>query len=732
VQLAMRDAEIRLQALGEVGREPGLTLGQADARTLDDLVAQTESASANLRAATATFVDQRDPGTQGPNDRVTAAVGNIAASESAYAAALNGIAAIEGDASAAAVQLARTEEIYFAVLLIVLVVGAMSFVIIPAERRSASDIERSIRFQEQNARIGSEVAKHAAIRDYRMSEAQFQALFRTAGFGVALTDDRGCILDTNPALCRITGYDAQELRGTRFGAWAVERCDGVFAPDDDGMFDGAAHVSGRELEYVRKDKSKIWAEERITRAIGADGRTLVYIGLVNDVTARKQAEDRLRYDATHDTLTDLFNRKAFVEAVSEAIAASTLDRNESFAILMIDLDRFKFVNDSRGHPFGDAVLTKVSERLRACARPGDVVARFGGDEFTMLLRHVGSAEQALALTASVLETLAGPLRVGELTIRTSASIGICIWSPEIGLAETILQAADAAAYRAKAHGRACVVVYDKDMAARDSVRTQIGLALRSALENRELRLDYQPIVDIVLNRCIGFEALLRWSHPELGNVPPDLFIPVAEESGLMVPIGSWVMREAVRQLAVWQRELSAPNLSMNINVSAQQLASPQFLADLQSMLGERAVQPDSLAFELTETAMLEGDRQTRDALDAIRLAGAHLVLDDFGMGYSSLAYLTKLPIDALKIDRMFISGAGEGVASPQIVRALIALAHSMNLEVIAEGLETAQQAAELTAMGCRVAQGFLMSTPLQVSAVGDFMRPYPERVRLAQ
>jgi diguanylate cyclase (GGDEF)-like protein/PAS domain S-box-containing protein len=718
IKFALRGALDKLSAEGALDKEPLDTLTADQQRNVGDLIDHAATLSSDLGAAGATLLQAEQPGSRESDAEISSAIGAIAAVENADASTLSNIAGIEREGALGAAGAAGSAELDLALILVALLAGGIGLAIVPAHRGAAKSLERSIRSQEQNARIKSEVAKHAAERDRRMSEAQFFALFQSASIGVALADESGSIFETNPALQRITGYSNGELCGRLIESLAQDPSE----PADPVRCDESAAGAGRERRYMRCDGSTFWAEERISRASDADGRNVVCIGLITDVTARKEAEARLRYDASHDTLTGLNNRKAFLAEVDRSLKSIAGGPDDSFAILFIDLDRFKFVNDSRGHAFGDAVLTEIGRRLNNWARTDEAIARFGGDEFTALVPRVANAEEARRRAGELHDALSMPMRFGDLSIRTSASIGICLWSPSVKSAEEMIQAADAAAYRAKARGRACSIVYDDGMAESDRSRTRIGLDLRTAMENDELRIVYQPIMDLRTRRGIGFEALLRWAHPELGEISPNVFVPIAEESGLIVPIGDWVMRQAIHQLAVWRREQSSIDISMNINVSAQQLVNPDFVDNLKSVLRAGEVPASSLAFELTETAMLDSDRLARQALDAIRSAGAHLALDDFGMGYSSLANLVGLPIDALKIDRLFVSGLEEGLTSPAIVKAVVALARAMNVDLIAEGVETIKQESELFAMGCRFAQGYLFSRPLERADACAFVR----------
>jgi len=708
IKFALRDALDQLDSEGALDGGPLATLSADQQRKLSDLIEHASTLSSGLASAGATLLQAEQPASGASDAELTSDIDGIAAVENADTSTLSSIAGIEQEAAVEASGAARDADTYLAFIVLTLLAAAVGLVIIPAHRATSRSLEQSIRSQAQNARIQSEVAKHVAERDRRMSEAQFIALFQSASIGVALADEAGIIFETNPALQQITGFSNRELCGRSIGSLAQDQTE--------------SSDLGAERRYVRRDGSAFWAEERISRAADADGRNVVCIGLITDVTARKEAEIRLRYDASHDTLTGLNNRSAFLEEVARSLNRDVGGANEPFALFFVDLDRFKFVNDSRGHAFGDAVLTEIGRRLKEWARAGEAIARFGGDEFTALVPRVATAEEARRRSAQLHEALAVPMRFGDLSMRTSASIGICLWSPGIKSAEDMIRSADAAAYRAKAKGRACSVVYDDAMAETDRSRTRVGLDLRTAMENDELRIMYQPIVDLRTRRGIGFEALLRWEHPELGDISPSIFVPIAEESGLIVPIGDWVMRRAIDQLAAWRRDYSPIDIAMNVNVSAQQLVNPDFVANLIAALRAAEVPARSLSFELTETAMLDSDRLARQALDAIRAAGAHLALDDFGMGYSSLANLIDLPIDALKIDRLFVSGPDEGLASPAIVKAVVALARAMNVDLIAEGVESRKQEAELTAMGCRYAQGFLFSRALEQADATAFVR----------
>ena len=716
VMLGLRNAVVHLQSLH--GSPPGdrASVSTDDATALQDRVDQADSAYSDVIEASNALLALAAPGSTAQPAQIDRAVDRVATTEATFSDALQNAQTIYERSATTATGDLRSEELALIVTIIALLVVEIVVLIAPAHRDASRTLERSIRSQEQNARIGSEVARHVADRERKEAETQFQTLFRNATIGVALTDERARILDSNPALQRILGYSASELLGSQFGEWA----DAVAAP-----------ASGPECErvYICKNGQKIWVEERLSKALAPSGASLVSVGMVHDITARKEAEQRLRHDATYDSLTGLSNRKVFQRATERAYRRASGSPADSFAVLMIDLDRFKFVNDSRGHRFGDAVLAEIGRRIKIWARPNDVVARFGGDEFTALLRESTDPAVATDLADTLQSALSAPIVLGDLTIRTTASIGICMWSPAVQSAEEMLQAADAAAYRAKANGRACSIVYDIDMAAGDRIRNRIGTELRFALERHQLRVVYQPVFESKLRRCVGFEALLRWSHPELGDVSPGTFIPIAEESGLIAPIGNFVLREAGRQLAAFRRHFAS--CTMNVNVSTQQFVDPKFLTELEAMLHDTGLPGAALGLEITETTMLDGERLAGDVLDAIRHTGARLVLDDFGTGYSSFGYLQRLPIDALKIDQRFVKGRDDGLSSPPIVRALLALSDSMNIAVVAEGVETELQARELTSMGCRYLQGYLLSRPLEVADALALLQAHRESERSA-
>ena len=694
-------------------------LSATDRLRLTDLQNHTHDAAQDVFAAANDVLASISP-TAGSGRSPSDAVAEFAERENAYTDAVQAEASFYDDADAGYTLSSRLEYLGFGILLCLIVGFGVGVVIVPAHRRVAKSMERAIRSEEQEARIGSEVARHVAERDRREAEAQFQALFKRSLIGVALTDAKGWIVESNEALATMLGYSEHELRGSLYGEWAIDGDVGSTGTDDPR--------ARRERIFRRKNGTTLWVDQTSTVAPGGNVDAPGTIWMVQDIEKRKNAERRLQHDATHDRLTGLSNRGFFDETVSAAATRFVAGEGPSFAVCMIDLDSFKFVNDTRGHAAGDALLSSVGMRLREWAVGTRVAARYGGDEFAVLIPDVPDADSAIEHAAELQRLLDTPADVNGATLNATASIGICMATPDVVDGDAIMRAADAATYRAKALGRARAVLYDSAMAQSDDLRRRIGIELKTAVERDELMLEFQPIVSLPERRCIGFEALVRWNHPELGRVAPSIFIPVAEEVGLMRQIGSWILRKACEHLAAWQRDACVPGVKLNVNVSTHQMADLGFIDILRDCIEATGVDPQRLGLELTETAMLDRNGLANETLARIRAMGIPVVLDDFGTGYSSLSYLQLLPMDALKIDQSFIRSPHDGLASPAIVHALISLSKSLGISVVAEGVETEQQAAHLERIGCRAAQGYLFSKSLRADAALDFL---VTRARLA-
>src|SRR4051794_35839191 len=426
--------------------------------------------------------------------------------------------------------------------------------------------------------------------------------------------------------------------------------------------------------------------------------------------ALERAADELSQVALHDPLTKLPNRSLFLDRTTHALAAARRTGTWT-AVLFLDLDDFKRVNDVFGHSTGDALLRDIAIRISCVVRPSDTVSRFGGDEFTILCQGLATEEDAVQVAQRVIAELERPFLIGGRELHAAASVGIAFSPAGGGDSEALVRDADTAMYRAKEHGRGGYEVFDEAVRARVMARLQIETALRHALDAGELALAYQPFVSLEEQRVLGFEALLRWQSPQLGAVAPADFIPVAEQSGLMQRIGAWVLDDAcgkIRELRLLRPEL---DLFVTVNLSARQVRDPQLPRIVAQALDQHGLPASALALEFTEADMLDNAPGVRESLDALRSLGVRLMLDDFGTGFSSLGYLKRFPIDTLKIDRSFVAGLGLDDGDRAIVAAIMGVAKALQLEVIAEGVETAEQAAELTALGCVVAQGFRYAEP---------------------
>jgi diguanylate cyclase (GGDEF)-like protein/PAS domain S-box-containing protein len=444
-------------------------------------------------------------------------------------------------------------------------------------------------------------------------------------------------------------------------------------------------------------------------------------GSLTDLSDGSVVQERIRTAEFRDPLTGLCNRAVFVEGLGQRLQDFKQRRGSRFAVLYLDLDRFKVVNDSLGHLVGDELLTAVSRRLESCLRPGDSLARLGGDEFAILLNGLGDATQANAIAFRIQETLGAPFAIAGREVVTSASIGIAFSRPEYSNPEEIMRDADTAMYHAKDHGKARHELFDADMHARELDRLGFENDLRQAVKNNDFEVHYQPIVTLGTGMCAGFESLVRWSRNGQPVSPAD-FIPVAEELGLIESLGTWVLQEATRMFADWQRRYPAAGLEyITVNVSARQLTQQGFMYLVEQAVAQSGLKPSDLRLEITETALMDAPHLAAQMLRDLRNFGVKIYLDDFGTGYSSLSHLHKLPVDALKIDRSFVRSLTID-DRPAIVESILALARTLNTSVVAEGIETELQARELERLGCRLAQGYYFSPPVPVATVEEILR----------
>jgi diguanylate cyclase (GGDEF)-like protein/PAS domain S-box-containing protein len=565
------------------------------------------------------------------------------------------------------------------------------------------------------------------LRTLQQREEWFRAVFEGSAMGIAVVNMEGHFIEANAAFHKTIGRRADELRRIPFGA--------LDHPDDHAHNALLFHrlVTGRissyqvEMRYLCADGSS--CPVRLTTSVvrDAEGRPRFCVAMVDDLTQRNRAEEqrgvleeRLRHLALHDPLTGLPNRVLLAERMRAVLGEEDdgAGGEGPCAVLFLDLDRFKNVNDSLGHGVGDELLRQVAARLAGAARPGDTVARFGGDEFIIFLPHVSGRDEAVEVAAHVREVLgAAPLELGNYRAYTTATIGIALGDGTGGTAEEMLRNADMAMYHAKAGGGTRTAVFDRSMHRAVVERLRLETDLRAALTRRELRLFFQPIVSLVTGEVVGAEALARWDHPVHGWVPPDRFITLAEDTGLIGPLGAWVLSEAARQVAAWRESVpAAAALEVSVNLSPLQLREPGLVEAVDAALGEHGLPPAALKLELTESSLVEDPATAAGVLRALKRREVQVYLDDFGTGYSSLSTLHRLPLDALKIDRSFVAGMDGGSTGAQkgaeIVRTIVALARSLGVRVVAEGVESHEQLAALRALGCDFAQGYLISPPL--------------------
>jgi diguanylate cyclase (GGDEF)-like protein/PAS domain S-box-containing protein len=560
--------------------------------------------------------------------------------------------------------------------------------------------------------------RRRAEAELREAQERFRSAFEYAPIGMALTSPDGRLFRTNRALVQIVGRGESELLSTSILELTHPEDRDTYRDEITRVLSGTTASCQIEQRLQHHDGHPVWASVSASLVRDVDGLPLYLVNQIEDITERKASGDALAHQAIHDPLTGLPNRLDFVQRLARELARAEQSR-ERVAVFFLDLDRFKVVNDSLGHSAGDRLLVAVADRINSAMGPTDVVARFGGDEFTVLCRNVTSEETAELVAERLAETISRPVALMEGEVFITASVGIALSGRDSDSPETLLRNADAAMYRAKELGRDRAELFDARTHTRaiDDLRT--GNALHRAIERGEMRVYYQPMIALDTGLLFGFEALIRWEHPERGLVPPMEFVPLAEETGLIVPLGTWALEEACRQAVRWhEASPDARTLSMSVNLSPRQLAEPALPNDVARVLHETGITPSTLWLEITENTLMRDAESAVSALGALRALGVHLAVDDFGTGYSSLAYLERLPVEALKIDRSFVQGAGARDDSTAIVDAIVSLARALHLTTVGEGIETREHLRALRAMGCDIGQGFLFGPAMPPDAFG--------------
>ena len=550
------------------------------------------------------------------------------------------------------------------------------------------------------------VQRQTALRE---SETKFRAILDGSRDAIWVSKD-GIRIFVNPAFVSLFGYEsADELIGKPIFDVIAPESHKVVKEMVTKHARGEPAPSFYEITALKKDGTSFLAEISASAyALKGEHFTL---GILRDITERRRAEEQLLQDALYDGLTGLPNRALFMDRLGHALKRANRKEKDSCAVIFLDLDRFKVVNDSLGHMVGDRLLKEAARRLERCTRPADTVARLGGDEFVMLLEDVKEVEDAKAIARRIQEVLSVPFFIEGTEIRCSASIGIALTSKDHELPEEVLRDADITMYRAKALGKARCEVFDPAMRLEAAAVLQLENDLHRALEMDDLRLHYQPIVALADERIVGVEALLRWEHPHRGIVCPDQFIPLVEETGLIVPIGKWVLRKACAQMKAW-RDRGAGPMRVAINISAVQLRQSGFVDLVEKVIRETGMEPELLDLEITESVLMGRNDSVVETFLALRALGVKICLDDFGTGYSSLSYLQGLPISVLKIDRSFTMNLSTVKENRKIVETILMLGRSLEAEVIAEGIETYDQLSYLREIGCDCGQGFFFSKPV--------------------
>ena len=543
----------------------------------------------------------------------------------------------------------------------------------------------------------------------RESERRFREMLDTIELMAVLLDVIGTITYCNPYLLRMTGYSKDDVVGRNFFD--------LFLPPDRRQTvarDFAANIGSGvvaahdEMEIITRGGERRVVLWNNTVLRNPQGSILGAAGIGSDVTEQRLAEKQLLHNAFHDSLTGLPNRALFLDRVGHALNRVRRDERQSFAVLVLDVDHFKNVNDSLGHAAGDELLVAIGKRLELSIRAADTVSRFGGDEFTILIERVADATDATRAASRVLEEIAVPFRIRDSEIFTSVSIGIIIAGPEYETPEQILRDADTAMYRAKAQGRGRSEIFDANMRAEVVARLKLETDLRRAIDRDELCVFYQPMVHLNTRRIIGYEALVRWKHPTRGMVSPGEFIPIAEETGLIVPIGQFVLGTAC---AVAAGLPAGGPTSVSVNISTRHFAQSDLLADVRGALDRCGASAASLHIEITESLIMQQPETALQIMNGLRAAGCRISLDDFGTGYSSLSYLHRFPIDRLKIDASFVRNAPREQKNVEIIRSIVALGTGLGIEVVAEGIETEAELALLKSLGCEYGQGYLFARP---------------------
>jgi diguanylate cyclase (GGDEF)-like protein/PAS domain S-box-containing protein len=563
-------------------------------------------------------------------------------------------------------------------------------------------------------------ARRQAENSLHNAVSLFASTFESTADGIVVMSLDREIVTCNRKFAQMWGLD-DEMTAPGKGAVMVGEI-AAQLKDREKFLDGLDRLYAdpqlTDTSIMELNDGRIYERYSQPQIMGGDpvGRVCCF----RDITERNLAEEKLRYYALHDTLTDLPNRVQFMNRLHQAVERADGNQYSRFAVLFLDLDRFKVINDSLGHAVGDKLLIAIAERLTSCVRPGDVVARLGGDEFTILLNRSGDTAEVVKVAERLQARISEPFKIDNYEVFTTASIGIIVSGDVRRTPEEFLRDADAAMYRAKEAGKARYEIFDQDMHVRNMNLLQIETDLRHAVDRQEFEVLYQPIADLTTGVVTEFEALIRWRHPVHGLVAPNEFVGVAEETGLIIKIGRWILAESCRQAAEWQKRFGLP-LSVSVNLSAKQLMHPNLTSQVKNILANSGLSASRLKLEVTESTVMEHSDKSLKVLCELDELGVALSTDDFGTGYSSLSYLQRFPFERIKIDRSFINNMDKDEKSGAIVKTILMLGENLDIEVVAEGIETIPQLEKLRSLGCKTGQGYLFSRPIDRTAAEEFL-----------